>query len=52
MTRGQKQRESKVLRQQLRQVEMNDGVTGARGKRGKLGVCVEKEGERDRKRAC
>lgn len=30
MRRGHAQRESKVLRQQLRQVEMNDGVTGDR----------------------
>lgn len=49
MKRGHAQRESKVLCQQLRQVEMNDGVTGGREEERCIGrVCVEEDEERAR----
>lgn len=48
MKRGHTQRESKVLCQQLCQVEVNDGVMGRREeRRGKLVECGKKEGARE-----
>lgn len=44
MQRGHAQRESKVLSQQLRQVEMNDGVMADRGEEREIGSVCEKRG--------
>lgn len=50
MRRGHTQRESKVLRQQLRQVKWNNGVTGhGEERRGKLVENLKKK-ERDEPR--